>query len=331
MKSQTLIGMGYFHGLLNRLEDTKLGKDPHKKPYSDNSKSIKIEGDIASTLRDAFGLSNVSDSFRRAFEMATDGDGGEKQKILTIHSSSLLALMCFFSVSEKNPLKIGEDTYTEVLFEVKNIVIKKDDRKPSNIDVLLVSKNENGRIRKLLFLESKFTEYLKHGRVRLAPKYHKFYEKLQENIPGLKFEISQYNIRHRNGCKSTAVGLCSNKARYLDGIKQAFSHLLGIATGPAEDRNSHRKDYEKYYRQAEMIEFATIIHDWHKDEFDNYQSLYKETFQNEVEIKKALCEVVPNSNPEIINRLHINPKIMTYTGIFKDFSPPGIIKQVYKL
>lgn len=263
MKSQTLRDNGYFQGLDNQ-EETKIKSGPYRGRISESSLSIQSSNDIALSLFNAFELGNGSEleTFRRAYNMAVAGDGDENLKILTIHSSSLLTLLCFFSVSPERPLTIGEDKYTEVMFEVKNVVIRADRGKPSNVDVVLVSKSEDGRARKLLFLESKFTEYITHGHAELAPKYHEYYNILKNNLPDLKFKIANYDIRHKDGSVSSVFGLSSDERQYLCGIKQAFSHLLGIATKPAKDKNIHRQVYAEYYKQAEEVEFATIAHDW---------------------------------------------------------------------
>lgn len=333
MESETLLKNGFFSGLKDLLQPTKHTAGPYKGRKSKTSQSLKCtDEDFALLLFNAFNLGNGSDleTFRKGYRMAVTGDGNEESNILTIHASSLLALLCFFSVSPEHPLTIGKDTYTEVMFEVKNVVIKADGRKPSNIDVLLVSKSEDGNVRKLLFLESKFTEYLTHRRMELASKYQGFYTILKEGIPDLKFNIGNYKKRHQDGNKSTVFGLWE-KGKYLDGIKQAFSHLLGIATWPANDRNPLRHAYPRYYAEAKEIEFATIAHDWEETEFNRYSELYTDTFriENQGKIKDALKKAVPNG--KIGSRLKIRPEILKYRDVFRGFNLPGIVRKAYQL
>ena len=143
---------------------------------TDWPKSFKCEDgeDMFGTLKRIFGL---SESARGLFEAATSGDGNEKPRILTRHSSSLLAFLCFNDVAN-NPIKIKGTVYNEVMFEVKNNVINNSPGK-SNIDVLLMGENR----KKLLFLESKFTEYLSGGKVTLSPhRYKEFYSKLTKKF-----------------------------------------------------------------------------------------------------------------------------------------------------
>lgn len=332
MKSQTLIADGFFQGLDN-LKKTEIKSGPYKGRISETSLSITSGDDVALSLFNVFELGNGSEleTFRRAYDMAVAGDGDEESKILTIHSSSLLALLCFFSVSPERPLTIGKDKYTEVMFEVKNVVIRADRRKPSNVDVVLVSKTKDGRARKLLFLESKFTEYITYGRAELASKYHEYYNILKDSLPDLKFSITNYDVLHKDGSVSTVFGLTSDERQYLGGIKQVFSHLLGIATKPAKDINIHREAYAEYYKEAEEVEFATIAHDWNQIEFGRYYDLYSHTFRNEnlSKIRVALKKIAPNH--KIIDRLQICPNILTYRELFKGFYLPGIIRKVYKL
>ena len=147
----------------------------------------------------------------------------------------------------------------------------------------------------------------------------------------MKFSIANYDALHKNGSVSIVFGLTSDERQYLGGIKQAFSHLLGIATKPAKDENIYREAYAEYYKQADEVEFATIAHDWNPIEFERYSSLYSDTFRNEnlSKIREALKKIAPNH--KIIDRLQIRPKILTYKEVFKGFYLPGIIRKVYKL
>ena len=332
MKSQILLDKGYFQGF-SPMINTKIQSGRYKGRESENSLSIPSGDDIGLSLFKAFDLGNGSnfETFSKAYNMAVAGDGDEESKIVTIHSSSLLALLCFFSVSPTNPLTIGEDKYTEVMFEVKNVVIKADGRKPSNVDVLLVSKTADGKARKLLFLESKFTEYITHHPVELALKYREFYKILNDSLPNLKFRIGNYDVTHQDGSESTVFGLSSDERQYLEGIKQVFSHLLGISTRPAKDDNPGRQAYKEYYKQAEVVEFATIALDWNQTEFNRYNELYADTFKSENTgiIKEAIKKITPNH--EIIDRLQIRTDILTYKDVFKEFQLPGIIRKAYKL
>ena len=72
-----------------------------------------------------------------------------------LHSSSRLALLTFYNISDENTLVLnihGNDVeFNYSTFEFKNPVIGY----PSNMDIVLVSKDR----KTALFLESKFSEY----------------------------------------------------------------------------------------------------------------------------------------------------------------------------
>ncbi|MDE7386447.1 MAG: hypothetical protein K2N28_04860, partial [Muribaculaceae bacterium] len=122
-------------------------------------------------LKEIFGV--TSENWKTLFQQAAYGSVGEINRILRLHSSALLALLCFHDVANK-PIIIKHsdnevEEYDECWFEVKNKVFDN----PSNIDIVLKSKKGN-----LLFLESKFTEYLSSESPDIRMKYWDFYVRL---------------------------------------------------------------------------------------------------------------------------------------------------------
>ena len=112
---------------------------------------------------------NIKDStlFEEKYKMAVGGSGNEGDKITTLHSSSLCALLHFYNV-EKHALTLEFKTknnkngeikrrvrFTKSVFEFKSPVIDN----PSNMDVVLIGKDETSNEDVVLFLESKFAEY----------------------------------------------------------------------------------------------------------------------------------------------------------------------------
>ena len=79
---------------------------------------------------------------------------GMDSRILVLHSSALLPLLLFHSISPTNTIRISGIEYDDVHFEVPNKVF--NSTHPSKIDVALISHKEQA----VLYLESKFTEYL---------------------------------------------------------------------------------------------------------------------------------------------------------------------------
>ena len=272
------------------------------------------------TLKRIFG---IRESARGLFEAATGGNGNEKQKILTLHSSSLLAFLCFNDIAN-HPITIDgivyDDgtvyndgtVYDEVMFEVKNNVINNSPGK-SNIDVLLMGENR----KKLLFLESKFTEYLSGGKVTLSPhRYKEFYSMLTEKN-NFRFSAGYLPVNSKTDkSQKTQYALYKGKktSEYLEGIKQAFSHLLGIATGPAKKQTKGNEDYTRsLLENADEIKFASIVFNCDNDKFKKYDDLYKSVFENSDVIKETIKEVLPKS--EI--KLTIVPHLLQYQEVFQ--------------
>ena len=298
------------------------------------SKSINCEkGKELETLVNVFGLTQNA-VLENLFDAATSGDGNEKSRILTLHSSSLLAFLCFSCVRTQ-PINILGTEYVDVMFEVKNDVIDNHGN-PSNMDILLLNSDQS----KILFLESKFTEYISGGRVFLSKRYIKFYNTLCQDKNRFDFEASEIEIRHKPN-KENPMGYVSNEyclhyderpASYLGGIKQAFSHLIGIATGPAEVQTSANKAYTKQtLENAKEITFASIVFNCNQQKYNAYSKLYKSTFgeKNAMVIKKAIKKVVPES--KTLDKLIIHDSLLTYQEIFNGFELPEKIRFFYSL
>ncbi|MGM9799327.1 MAG: hypothetical protein ACI30M_01395 [Muribaculaceae bacterium] len=286
-------------------------KDRGSHKESEWSKSFKCENgeDVFGTIQRIFGIRK---SARGLFEAATSGDGNEKSRILTLHSSSLLAFLCFNDVAN-HPITIDDIVYDEVMFEVKNDVINASLGKPSNIDVLLMGENR----KKLLFLESKFTEYLSGGKVTLSPhRYEEFYSMLTEKN-NFRFSAGYLPVNSKTDkSQKTQYSLYTDKepSLFLEGIKQAFSHLLGIATGPAKEQTKGNEDYTgSLLENAEEIKFASIVFNCDNDKFEKYNDLYISVFENSDVIIETIKEVVPKREL----KLTIVPHLLQYQEVFQ--------------
>ena len=274
------------------------------------------------TLQRIFG---IRESARGLFEAATSGNGNEKQKILTLHSSSLLAFLCFNDVAN-NPIKIDNTVYNEVMFEVKNNVINNSPGK-SNIDVLLMGENR----KKLLFLESKFTEYLSGGKVTLSPhRYEEFYSMLTEKN-NFRFSAGYLPVNSKTDkSQKTQYALYKGKktSEYLEGIKQAFSHLLGIATGPAKKQTKGNEDYtSSLLENADEIKFASIVFNCDNDKFEKYDDLYKSVFENSDVIKGTIKDVLKKREL----KLTIVPHLLQYQEVFQANFPHEKVREFYRV
>ena len=303
-------------------------KDRGSHKESEWSKSFKCEDgeDVFGTIQRIFG---INESARGLFEAATSGDGNEKSRILTLHSSSLLAFLCFNGVAN-HPITIDGIVYDEVMFEVKNDVIDASLGKPSNIDVLLMGENR----KKLLFLESKFTEYLSGGKVFLSPdRYKYFYELLSEKLE-LPFIASFDKVKHKPNkshsepfeTEEYCLKTKERTSEYLGGIKQAFSHLLGIATGPAKKQTKGNEDYTRsLLENADEIKFASIVFNCDNDKFEKYDDLYKSVFENSDVIKDTIKDVLKKREL----KLSIIPQLLQYQKVFQDNYLSDKVREFY--
>ena len=286
------------------------------------------------TLKRIFG---IRESARGLFEAATGGNGNEKQKILTLHSSSLLAFLCFNDIAN-HPITIDgivyDDgtvfndgtVYNEVMFEVKNNVINNSPGK-SNIDVLLMGENR----KKLLFLESKFTEYLSGGKVTLSPhRYEEFYSMLTEKN-NFRFSAGYLPVNSKTDkSQKTQYALYKGKktSEYLEGIKQAFSHLLGIATGPAKKQTKGNEDYTRsLLENADEIKFASIVFNCDNKKFDDYRLLYESVFENSDVIKDTIKDVLKKREL----KLTIVPHLLQYQEVFQANFPHEKVREFYRV
>ena len=208
--------------------------------------------------------------WKEKFDEAISGPGREKNRILTLHSCALLALLCFSHVSEENPVCIEGVMYTERWFEVKNKVFNS----PSSVDVVLKSKEGD-----LLFIESKFTEYLDRSTPGIKMRYFDTYRRLLPLIPDSPLQLVFPKIIKQDN--KEVVGFTiqpTSKSKkyehlYLSGIKQCISHLMGIANGPV---NPAERCWAGINNQK--IRFATICYRVNRcEQFKAYRDFYAAT------------------------------------------------------
>jgi len=192
------------------------------------------------------------------YQEAIGGSGDEATKNKILHSSSLCAFLFFSGIDEEHPLTIDGISYTEVYFEYKNQVISPH-YGPSNIDVLLVHRDEQNHSNCLLFLESKFSEYyLETGQAEVSPAYCG--DKIDVTSGAIMSRGKEKDYYHElglelDGLACSGLILCSNhgkafrpthknphdkpsfcyhlkteggRSRYCTGIKQMICHYIGL-------------------------------------------------------------------------------------------------------
>lgn len=276
--------------------------------------------------------------FNNAYIAATSGGGYESRRITQLNSSSLLALLCFWNVSENKPLEIDGFKYTQVFFEVENEVFNHN----SSIDILLISKDNS----EYLFLESKFTEILNPtNQYWLGEKYHNIYTAISDNLG--KIKVSDVMTReHKVNGKTKPIeefSITQNKKRYYAGIKQMISHIIGLLRGPGEDMNAPHK--EAYNKTNIKIKLGTILYDFSKfdvedfsKKYEDYVEFYKKSFTSENNadiISKIVANPILKDKVKLnANTLEIIKEPLTYQDIFVIQNPHFLLQNVsnfYKL
>lgn len=192
---------------------------PRYKKYSDWS--LSFNGD----LKQIFNIKN-QDTFDYLYKKATNGPGQEKNKIKTLHSSSLMPLLFFHSISADNPFYVSIEgkmvPFTRYVPEEENEV-EPGSKNKSSVDVALF--NDIEKI--IVLFESKFSEYLVPDStgVSLTPYYHKIYRELEDTFKTIGIEVKDWD-----SYKTSIRTVKGGAPRYCQGPKQMISHFLGVKT-----------------------------------------------------------------------------------------------------
>ena len=266
-----------------------------------------------------------------------------------------MCIIIFYNVSEENQLTLTIDskkiTFIDVLFEFQNTVIKEG--KPSNVDVVLLGKDDNNDNKVILFLESKFSEYLDVSSqfTDLGLDYLREYECIYNDdfLKNIGFSIIKNEkepkvfkkkkngkIKEYNGIETT------NKSNsYIEGVKQMISHYIGINNlleeGFHDKKDNHiklqklyvfldkgttegyekiqldKKELMKKLKQSKVY-LGEILFDFHNMNIGN-----KEDFYNYSDKYTKLAEnlkVLEDKNKSR-NKIIVLPQLLTYS-LFKD-------------
>lgn len=156
----------------------------------------------------------MSCEHKKMFEGASGNELNDKfypAKAKAIDSSSMISYNFFRFIDGDHSVIINEIRYNKCLFEVKLPTLTTSGA-PANIDVVLLSEDR----KTVLFIESKFLEYLDNKLIRLPKSY--------------KRERSFYQD---NKDKNALCELCNHyeakNGHYNYGIKQNTCHLVGIS------------------------------------------------------------------------------------------------------
>ena len=223
-----------------------------------------------------------------------EGDGNElASKACAPHSSSMLGYNFFHWINKDHPITIcfsdgEENTYDEVLFEVKIPVIT---RSNANMDIVL--RNGDGD---WLFIESKFLEYLTTSSFKISKAYTSpdpntyFFggDKWSEFIKG-------YDV--------------SKKNQYWGGIKQEFCHLIGLTNWMNWKSQIKVKGTKCSYIKGHETRFINLVFEPQSREYNEEHEFFVEYKKLHDAMRKRLRE------SEII---HPNLKVgfMTYSQLW---------------
>ncbi len=278
----------YWNGVLTYAEHLKRKK---RQEYD----SSKQKENTFNALCSIFDIQRT-ESFRQSFDEAISGDGKELLNMLTLWSSSLCPLLSFFNVNNY-PITItitgDEYKFDEVHFEIKNKVYGH----PSNMDIVLIAKEPKPAI---LFLESKFSEYLDNKEEKISEKY------LRE--PAFKDTL---NWIERNVPKKEDV--------YIEGLKQFLAHYIGL---------SHFVNDEDYpYHQDEKSKHS--VYEFYSKNKEDTKIFLQEIVFN-LDDKK--CSAYKRHLSIMIEKIKINmnePKITILSPItYQDFFGPENVHKV---
>ena len=283
---------------------------------SPKSLSIKFV-DKGQDLACIFGLNPKI--FADKYLQATSGDGQEARRIRTLHSSSLLCLLCFYGVSEERPLRLNlegrQTTFTSSQFEVKNPVGTDETGREheSNMDVVLCGKDAQTGKMVILFLESKFSEYLAWGKYSGISNhvYQKTYDQLFNGgvleRMGLKYEECPDKPGY-----SDLVTVNGNTMHYAGGIKQMVSHFLGVKNVAA---GRQYKDYDIYLGEI-LYRFPESV-DPERNKFDDYTRLYGNLAEGLNDISESKLKIIGHC--------------FTYQDVFQSYDLDNAVREFYSL
>ena len=275
-----------------------------KGELSKNSFCLKKRKDygerIPQILIDRFSPKNEM-LFRTKYQEAISGDGKEWTRITTLHSSSLLALLFFYNVTDENKLTINKYTFNKSYFEVKTHV---HDDSESNMDVVLRGiDNETGNA-VVLFLECKFSEYLEGGRYDNI-SYRAYYE-VYKQLGLIDNEKKANPIDLLKFTKEDNLQLIIEPSNpqepiYCGGIKQMISHYIGVRNYSVDrekslaEHNTFKADSgEKVLLGEILYNFADSGIIFYDKKRLNYKNAYNKLAQIINEQKNPNFEMLPD-------------------------------------
>jgi hypothetical protein len=226
-------------------------------------------------------------------KMFLEGDGNELvSKACAVNSSSMLGYNFFHWVSRESPLKLflkdgSQIQYTDVLYEVKIPVLK--GTRAANMDIIL--KNDDGDI---LFIESKFLEYLSTSKFSISDTYKK---------------ESSYYVKGADWADFISHLDTTLEKQYWVGIKQEICHLIGLTNWV----NGVQVDQLPIYAEARSVHFINLVFEPNPEEYHKeYESFlaYRNRY-SELHLKLEDLSMIPKG---------ITMSFLSYSDIWDSFT-----------
>lgn len=274
----------------NKFSDSIVPKGNGRKTYYISKSFRDIRDEIIDEqfklICKTFDLDDADNHLSDLFHAAACGSGNEWMEINQLNSSSLLSFLCFHRVSSEHRITINGEEYDRVMFEVKSPLEKSP--APSNMDVVLLNDNN------VLFLESKFSEYLTPRNVKVSTYYNKYYDEVFD----CNFEFKGFRFKKQN-----QTWEADGEGAYMEGIKQMISHYLGLRHS-SKDRSKWcgGKFHDKQVKLAEIV-YRFESEQKPVKEFDNYNCISSQLFSR---FKKDSMK----------NGIDVFESILTYQDVF---------------
>ena len=286
----------------------------------ESERSLRLASNNPKHSEDLIAAFNLNPlTFPQKFQEAIQGDGQEYRRIRTLHSSSLISLLCFYDVSMNKPLFIDieghEIEFFESHFEHKNTIGCDETGKSheSNMDVLLKGRDKATGRDVVLFLESKFSEYLfwgKHSEISnhvYWTTYAQLFKGGYLDRMGLRYDPMDNNEKY-----SELASIKGYTRHYAGGIKQMVSHFLGVKN--AAETEAY-KDCDIYLGEI-LYRFPESV-DPNHNKFNDYTRLYGILAEG----LNALSE----------SKFKIVGQCFTYQDVFRSFDLDDAVSLFYSL
>lgn len=271
----------FFLSADKRLPNILLAKNPLRIGKSFASEKKKSDAIIKQQFETISSTFKIKKDKYELFKQAVSGSGSEWKEINQLNSSTLLAFLCFQSISKDTPLHIvlgnrGVD-FTAVSFEQKNYLPKsisdrfKKSHPASNMDIVLTDADNEFELN----LESKFTEYFtSQTKFSVASYYGEQYDFLfKDQYTSSRIKYCHDGKPDYNNCRWETL---DDGGHYIEGIKQMVSHYLGLRQRKSNDEFKHRR----IYLGEILFDFNDKrSHSQEDDEFTDYKKCHHELYK----------------------------------------------------